>query len=80
MTQILLLEKYLAATSTKDLQVLISQHHTVIFLLVALKVPILLVGVVEQDLHTQQVANWIWCLTRLASLLMYRQLERHFTL
>jgi hypothetical protein len=56
MTQILLLAKYLAATSTKGLQVLISQHLTAISLLVALKVPILLVGVVEQDLHTQQVA------------------------
>jgi hypothetical protein len=56
MTQILLLAKYLAATSTKGLQVLISQPHTVISLLVALKVPILLAGVVEQDLRIQQVA------------------------
>ncbi len=56
MTQILLLAKYLAATSTKGLQVLISQHPTAIFLMVALKVPILLVGVVEQDLRIQRVA------------------------
>jgi hypothetical protein len=65
-TQILLWQKYLAATFTSGQQALILQLHTAITLQDAPKGQILLVGAVVEALRIQQVAHWSWFQKKIA--------------